>query len=1752
LTNLAGTNVITVTAKDPINNLTTTSSFVFTVLYVNQTPTVTTATNAVYVDENTFKTITYTVGDVDSIIDATNITVTSSDQSLLANSNIVVTGSAVAPGATGPINVKVTPTLNTHGSLTLTFVVSDKNTTATNNLTLNINHIWQQPTISSIVTPQSAVAGSSTTNIAFTVGSVEVSSKNLTVFAKSDNPALVPNSPANIILTGSGNSRFIQLFTIGSASASANITVFVTDNSGNANSTNSTSFVLNATSVANSFANTTAITTSGAGKANLYPSPIAVSGLVGATYKVSVILPNFNHSSPANLDVLLTERGSDNKVNSVVLMSGVGGATAASNLRLTFDDSGVPLPSGPLSSAIYLPGNATKGLVMPAPAPTNTSWSTTLTSAFGGFSPNGTWELYVNDRGAGDVGNIASGWQLVIQTAPTIALHTGTPNPLKFAENTTAQVTLDIADQSIDVSNLVVSATTDNGVLLPVRNITFSGNPKGHSGSVTATLAPAPLQSGNVNVTFVVTRSDGANSSVTLPVVVTPVNVPPTISRLDPISMPENTTSNIVFLVHDDDTPLGNIIVTATTGAGDQGLIANTNLSFVGFNTNRLVGLPSNGSPQTSILTLAVTPQAFKTGTATITITVIDPAAAGTNTVTSSFAVTVTPVIYPPFFITVPGPQSVAAGGTIANIPFAVAHPTDAANTLTVTGSSSDQSLVKDSAIVFGGSGTNRTVTITAQANTPGGTATINLTVTDPATANNFATTNFALTVRPSRVHNYTNSTQITIIDNSAADKYPSQITVNGLAGPISKLTATLNGFTHSFPSDVGVLLAGPTGQKIVLMNNVGGGHPGASNLQLTFDQAASGTIPANGPMATGSFTPFDNSGGLRTFQAPAPGVPYTNTLNGFNGTNPNGTWSIYVEDFSPPDAGAISNGWSLAITTLPVINGLVDVTVPENTAARQNFTVSDDTPSTPIFNFSATSDNQSVVTNAGVVFTGSGTNWTVTVNPVANVSGSANITVTMVNGDGQTVTSKFKATFTPVEYAPVIDPIADRSIASGTSDSVTLNYSNIGFTPDQLTVTFGSSNTNLVPVANMKLVGNQLLISPVGVQQGTSTIKVTVTNPNPTNNTTSTSFKLTVFPNPTPVFAASGTIVINDNAAASPYPSTINVSGLNGKIAGVTATFVGFGHGFPADVSALLVGPQGQTVVLISRAGGSATVTNTRITFDDNATASLPQFTLITDGTYKPTDYKVSDTFFPPAPVAPYAHALSAFNGTDPNGTWSLYVQDDQVLESGIITGGWVLAITTTGPSISNPGPTTIAENSVSNVIPFSVSSTTVNASNLVVTATNTVNNPAGIISSLTLGGSGTSRFIVVTPGHNLPSSVTTNNGSSTITLTVTDGSLTNSVFFPLTVSYVNQPPTVTGLTDQTTPANVPVSVVFTVTDVDSDVNKMVITTSTSNASLGTAAVTSNGGGTNTLTYTPKNVTGTNIVTVKVNDGFNTVTNSFAVVITAGLPPVLGAIAPQSTPVNTVKSFPLNVTPLSGIPGFQYSGTSTNSALLKNVTFTISATNVVANLNIVSNMVGFDQVTIKVSDATTNSSQTFALTVTPTGVVTMGPIGTQTTTFNVNKSVALTAASPDTAANNLHYTGSHTNAFLVSGFTFAYNGRNEVATINLFTNRAGDDFITISVTDGFSTASQSFVLHVTGTPPNQSPVLTLSSSGGKLTLNLKGSPNTGYTIQGATSLSLLNWSTITNLTSDASGNASFSATPSPSVPVQFIRAKSP
>jgi len=176
------------------------------------------------------------------------------------------------------------------------------------------------------------------------------------------------------------------------------------------------------------------------------------------------------------------------------------------------------------------------------------------------------------------------------------------------------------------------------------------------------------------------------------------------------------------------------------------------------------------------------------------------------------------------------------------------------------------------------------------------------------------------------------------------------------------------------------------------------------------------------------------------------------------------------------------------------------------------------------------------------------------------------------------------------------------------------------------------------------------------------------------------------------PALAATGSfsqttpIIINDDdAATAPYPSNISVAGLPKGITDLNVSLSSFDHTFPDDVDVLLAGPGGQAVVILSDAGGGDEVedeiSGVNLTLDDQAATQLPDETTLTSGTYRPTNYEdpADDVFPPPAPAAT-GTTLSAFNNSDPNGTWRLFVFDDGLLDVGDFDG-WSLQITTVDP---------------------------------------------------------------------------------------------------------------------------------------------------------------------------------------------------------------------------------------------------------------------------------------------------------------------------------------------------------------------------------------------------------------------------------------------------------------------------------------
>jgi subtilisin-like proprotein convertase family protein len=457
----------------------------------------------------------------------------------------------------------------------------------------------------------------------------------------------------------------------------------------------------------------------------------------------------------------------------------------------------------------------------------------------------------------------------------------------------------------------------------------------------------------------------------------------------------------------------------------------------------------------------------------------------------------------------------------------------------------------------------------------------------------------------PAAATSFSNSSAISIpdpncTDPDAASPYPSTIAVSGLTGTITDVNVTLSGVTHPFEGDLEVLLVGPSGgaQNLELLSDAGTGA--LSNATVVFDDAAAGLAPQNSAWPAGTYKPtnYTEISGADSFPSPAPSPSGNTTLAAFNGASPNGTWSLYVTDDACPDAGSISGGWSLDITTASLAATTTTVASslnPSTTGGNVTFTATVLSGGTP-------------VTTGTVTFTEGAT--TLASNVALDSGGHAAFsTSSLAEGDHLVV-----ATY------------------SGDASFATSN---------------GSVNQR-------------------------------VDNATTVNGNT---------------FCNTGAIAINDNTTASPYGSLITVSGAQTNTTAVTASLKNVTHAFDGDVEALLVGPAGQNLVVVSDAG-TAGVTNVTVNLDDTAASSLPQTGAWaapnTTGSFKPTNYTevTPDSFPAPAPAPSAATTLATFNGTDPNGAWRLYVKDDGAPDSGSIAGGWCLTITATAP----PNPVTVA----------------------------------------------------------------------------------------------------------------------------------------------------------------------------------------------------------------------------------------------------------------------------------------------------------------------------------------------------------------------------------------------------------------------------------------------------------------------------
>lgn len=101
----------------------------------------------------------------------------------------------------------------------------------------------------------------------------------------------------------------------------------------------------------------------------------------------------------------------------------------------------------------------------------------------------------------------------------------------------------------------------------------------------------------------------------------------------------------------------------------------------------------------------------------------------------------------------------------------------------------------------------------------------------------------------------FTNNAVIVINDNTNASPYPSIINASGIGGTLLKATVTLNALTHTSPADVDALVVSPAGLNTLIMAHAGGNNT-VTNIVLTFDDAATNSLPRFGQLNTGTNKP--------------------------------------------------------------------------------------------------------------------------------------------------------------------------------------------------------------------------------------------------------------------------------------------------------------------------------------------------------------------------------------------------------------------------------------------------------------------------------------------------------------------------------------------------------------------------------------------------------------------------------------------------------------------------------------------------------------------------------------------------------------------------------------------------------------------------------------------------------------------------------------------------------------------------------
>ena len=589
---------------------------------------------------------------------------------------------------------------------------------------ITVTDVNEAPTITAIA-DQTTLEDMATGAIPFTVGDVDTVLGSLTVTATSSNPGVV--AADGIVLGGSGADRTITLSPVANASGTSTITVTVTDGGG---LTAARSFVLTVAAAVELLVNPQFalldpvnplkplawdstegwVVFSGSG-GNDAPPSVHPAGLLAfgrsSSVVVSQTVPVFPMTSSGVASFMLEYDVAKNQREGVYWVQAEflsASGTVLATLRR------------PSSGTEAAPSAwATNQLVLNRESLANFDQITQVrVSLFGQQSP------YVWSGHYGPFFNHVSLTAVLLpNTAPTIG---AISDQTTLEDTATGAIPFTVGDVETEMGSPTVTATSSDISVVPADGIVLGGS----GANRTITLSPVANASGTSTITVTVTDGGGLSATRSFALTVTAVNDAPTIATIsNQLTLEDVATGAIAFTVGDVETAVGSLTVTASSS--DLGVVAAEGIALGGSGANR---------------TITLSPVANASGTSTITVKVTD---GGGLSATQSFVLTVTAVNDVPTIGAISDQTTLEDMATGA-IPFTVDDFETAAGSLTATATSSNVRVVAAGGISLGGSGADRTITLTPVANASG-TSTITVTVTDAGGLS--ATRSFALVVTP-------------------------------------------------------------------------------------------------------------------------------------------------------------------------------------------------------------------------------------------------------------------------------------------------------------------------------------------------------------------------------------------------------------------------------------------------------------------------------------------------------------------------------------------------------------------------------------------------------------------------------------------------------------------------------------------------------------------------------------------------------------------------------------------------------------------------------------------------------------------------------------------------------------------------------------------------------------------------------------------------------------------------------------------